>query len=241
MNPRTLLVTGCSRGIGLAVTRRLLDEGHAVIGVSRQHPDVGDTGFIHVRLDLSDLQRLPEQLAEIAKSHPQIDGLVLNAGMGRFGALEQFSAAQVRQLIDLNLTSQVLIALAFLPKLKHRGAGDLVFVGSEAAIKGGRNGAVYSATKFALRGLASALARELAPQGVHVAHFVIDGGVLNPAKGRVPGPDDPEDRYLGLVNNRCSDQTSERAEVGNREGAARHVGHRQRAFLGPLKCGLFIV
>ena len=91
MNPRTLLVTGCSRGIGLAVTRRLLDEGHAVIGVSRQHPDVGDTGFIHVRLDLSDLQRLPEQLAEIAKSHPQIDGLVLNAGMGRFGALEQFS------------------------------------------------------------------------------------------------------------------------------------------------------
>ena len=177
MNPRTLLVTGCSRGIGLAVIRRLLDEGHAVIGVSRQHPDVGDTGFIHVSLDLSDLQRLPEQLAEIAKSHPQIDGLVLNAGMGRFGALEQFSAAQVRQLIDLNLTSQVLIARAFLPKLKHRGAGDLVFVGSEAAIKGGRNGAVYSATKFALRGLAQALQEECSASGVRVG--IINPGMVN--------------------------------------------------------------
>ena len=128
MNPRTLLVTGCSRGIGLAVTRRLLDEGHAVIGVSRQRPDIDNAGFIHVRLDLSDLQRLPEQRAEIAKSHPQIDGLVLNAGMGRFGALEQFSAAQVRQLIDLNLTSQVLLAREFLPRLKKSGGGDLVFI-----------------------------------------------------------------------------------------------------------------
>jgi 3-hydroxy acid dehydrogenase / malonic semialdehyde reductase len=177
MTPRTLLVTGCSRGIGLAVTQRLLDEGHEVIGISRQAPDIGHAQFSHVRLDLSALAALPEQLGGIAKTRPEIDGLVLNAGMGRFGALEQFSVAQVQQLIDLNLTSQVLIAREFLPKLKRHGAGDLLFIGSEAALRGGRNGAIYSATKFALRGLAQALQQECASSGVRVG--IINPGMVN--------------------------------------------------------------
>ena len=177
MTPRTLLVTGCSRGIGLAVTQRLLDEGHSVIGVSRQAPDIGHAQFSHVRLDLSELASLPEQLRDIAKTRPDIDGLVLNAGMGRFGALEQFSVAQVHQLIDLNLTSQVLIAREFLPKLKRHGAGDLLFIGSEAALRGGRNGAIYSATKFALRGLVQALQQECSSSGVRVG--IINPGMVN--------------------------------------------------------------
>lgn len=177
MNQRTLLVTGCSRGIGLAVTQRLLDEGHAVIGISREVPDIQHEGFSHIRLDLSELAALPDRLKQIAKDHPGIDGLVLNAGMGRFGALEQFSVAQIHQLVDLNLTSQILIAREFVPRLKKQGSGDLVFIGSEAALKGGKNGAVYSATKFALRGLVQALQEECSSNGVRIG--IVNPGMVN--------------------------------------------------------------
>ncbi|MGD9255235.1 MAG: SDR family oxidoreductase, partial [Chromatiales bacterium] len=173
MMQRKLLVTGCSRGIGHAISSRLLDEGHRVVGLSRSIPGLDSDRFTHVSLDLSDIDELPKRLRELDRQHPDIDALVLNAGIGRFGALEQFSAIQIRQLVDLNLTSQVLIAREFLPALKRRGSGDLVFIGSESALKGGRNGAVYAATKFGLRGLVQALQEECSTSGVRV-------GIINP-------------------------------------------------------------
>ena len=91
----------------------------------------------------------------------------------RFGSLEQFSPGQIRRLIDLNLTSQILLARTFLPLLKKQGHGNLVFIGSEAALSGGRKGAVYSASKFALRGFAQSLREECAASGVRV-------GMVNP-------------------------------------------------------------
>ena len=177
MKQRKLLVTGCSRGIGLAITRRLLADGHRVVGISRARPEIEAAGFTHVHLDLSDLDELPDALRALSKTHPDIDGLILNAGFGRFGSLEQFSSIQIRQLIDLNLTSQVLVAREFLPKLKQRDSGDMVFVGSESALKGGRYGAVYSATKFGIRGLVQALQEECSPSGVRVG--IVNPGMVN--------------------------------------------------------------
>jgi short-subunit dehydrogenase len=177
MKQRKLLVTGCSRGIGLAVTRRLLADGHQVVGISRARPEIDAAGFTHVKLDLSDLDALPDALRDLSKTHPDINGLVLNAGFGRFGSLEQFSSIQIRQLIDLNLTSHVLVAREFLPKLKQKESGDMVFVGSESALKGGRYGAVYSATKFGLRGLVQALQEECSASGVRVG--IVNPGMVN--------------------------------------------------------------
>ena len=177
MKQRKLLVTGCSRGIGLAITRRLLADGHLVVGISRARPEIDAAGFTHVKLDLSDLDALPDALRDLSTTHPDINGLVLNAGFGRFGTLEQFSSSQVRQLIDLNLTSHVLVAREFLPKLKQKESGDMVFVGSESALKGGRYGAVYSATKFGLRGLVQALQEECSASGVRVG--IVNPGMVN--------------------------------------------------------------
>ena len=177
MKQRKLLVTGCSRGIGLAITRQLLVDGHQVIGISRARPEIDAAGFTHVKLDLSDLDALPDALRDLSKTHPDINGLVLNAGFGRFGTLEQFSSSQVRQLIDLNLTSHVLVAREFLPKLKQKESGDMVFVGSESALKGGRYGAVYSATKFGLRGLVQALQEECSASGVRIG--IVNPGMVN--------------------------------------------------------------
>ncbi|MEJ2316041.1 MAG: SDR family NAD(P)-dependent oxidoreductase [Gammaproteobacteria bacterium] len=177
MKQRQLLVTGCSRGIGLAMTKRLLDEGHRVVGISRLSPGIDSDRFSHVGIDLSDLDKLPHALHELSAQQPDIDAVVLNAGIGRFGSLEEFSVRQIRQLVDLNLTSQVLLAREFLPKLKKRGSGDLVFIGSESALRGGRYGTVYAATKFGLRGLVQALQEECSTSNVRVG--IINPGMVN--------------------------------------------------------------
>ena len=172
---RTALVTGASRGIGEAICKYLLDRGCHVIGIARSFSSqtLSLSNFTPVELDLARTGSLESALKTLRKEHPAIDAVICNAGQGRFGALEQFSQAQIEQLINLNLTSQILVARAFLPQLKARGEGDLVFMGSEAALSGGKKGAVYCATKFALRGLAQSLREECAASGVRV-------GIINP-------------------------------------------------------------
>jgi len=177
MKQRQLLVTGCSRGIGLAITNRLLAGGHRVVGISRLSPGIDSDSFSHVQLDLSDLDTLPDALREVSKQHPDIDAVVLNAGSGRFGSLEEFSPSQIRQLVDLNLTSQILLAREFLPRLKKSGGGDLVFIGSESALRGGRYGTVYAATKFGLRGLVQSLQEECSASSVRVG--IVNPGMVN--------------------------------------------------------------
>jgi 3-hydroxy acid dehydrogenase/malonic semialdehyde reductase len=172
--PRTLLVTGASRGIGRALADRLLARGDRVVALARgfdadwQHPDLAA-----VTVDLADLATLPERLRAVAREHGDIDGLVCNAGRGVFGSLEEFSPRQVGELVDLNLTSQLLLVREFLPAFKRRRRGDIGLMGSESALSGGRRGVVYCATKFALRGAAQALREECAASGVRV-------GVVNP-------------------------------------------------------------
>jgi 3-hydroxy acid dehydrogenase/malonic semialdehyde reductase len=196
MKQRQLLVTGCSRGIGLAITRRLLAEGHRVVGISRHSPGIDAGLFSHMELDLSALESLPDALRELSKQYPDIDAVVLNAGIGRFGSLEEFSASQIRQLVDLNLTSQLLLAREFVPKLKKRGGGDMVFIGSESALRGGRYGTVYAASKFGVRGLVQALQDECSASSVRV-------GIVNPGMVNTSffddldfRPGDEEDQHL---------------------------------------------
>lgn len=174
----TILVTGASRGIGAAISYRLLQDGHKVLGISREQGDeeFGDN-FTYIGLDLGDPEGLPYALKHIGSTYPEIDAVVLNAGQGKFGTIEQFSAETIQQLINLNFTAQALMAREFLPRLKRKGYGNLIFIGSEAALSGGKNGAIYSATKFALRGLAQSLQEECSSSGVRVG--IINPGMVN--------------------------------------------------------------
>ena len=193
-----VLVTGASSGIGRAVCERLLADGHRAIGIAR---DFGkfpcdDCRFKSHTIDLADLDQLPAHLQNLVATYPALDALVLNAGVGRFGTLEQFSYDQIRGLIDLNLTSHVFVARAFLPALKKAGRGHLVFMGSEAALTGTAQGSLYCAAKFALRGLAQALRTECARAGVRVT-LVNPGMVQSPffdALDFRPGPE--PDNYI---------------------------------------------
>ncbi len=176
-----VLVTGASSGIGRAICEKLLAEGHHIIALSRDfakfpcnHPH-----FTPHPIDLADLDRLPPRLKDLAAAYPRLDALVLNAGIGRFGNLEQFSYDQIRTLIDLNFTSHAFIARTFLPQLKKAGRGHLIFTGSEAALTGTQKGSLYCAAKFALRGFAQALRAETARAGLRVT--LVNPGMVRSA------------------------------------------------------------
>lgn len=179
--PRTVVVTGASSGIGRAVVEAQLRAGQRVIAMARSLRGLpaASARFVGVGIDLADLDRLPNHLDEIVRDHPEVSALVCCAGAGRFGSLEEFSYDGIRSLVELNLTSQIYVVRAFVPLLKRQRRGDIVLIGSEAALAGGRRGAVYAATKFGLRGLAQSLRQECATAGVRVC-------IVNPGMVRTP-------------------------------------------------------
>ncbi|MBX2869710.1 MAG: SDR family oxidoreductase [Acidiferrobacterales bacterium] len=169
-------MTGASSGIGAAVTQLLADHGCQVLGLSRRPAKCDSKLVSSLEVDLSKLSQL-EQNLESLKELAVIDGVILSHGYGDFGALEQFSSQRIRKLIDTNLTSCILLSRLFLPILKTQGHGTLVLIGSESALRGGRQGAVYSATKFALRGLAQSLRQEASTAGVRV--LLVNPGMVD--------------------------------------------------------------
>lgn len=175
------IITGSSSGIGRATTELLLQHGASVVGIARDHAKFSPASdrYEPITLDLSDLDTAAIALDRLARVHDNVGAVISNAGAGRFGAIEQFSAAQIRHDIDLNLTSHLLLARSFLPVLKQRNGGDLIIMGSESALRGARTGSVYCAAKFGLRGAAQALADECARRGVRVT-------LVNPGLVRTP-------------------------------------------------------
>lgn len=178
---RTILVTGASSGIGRAIARQLLRQGHVVIGVARDsrrferaHP-----AFFPMALDLSQLADIESAAKRWQKQFPELDAVVFAAGYGQFGSLEQFSYAQIERLLTVNFTSQVFLTRALLPRLKQKPHANLVYIGSEAALKGSRNGSIYCASKFALRGFTQALRDECGKSGVRVS--LVNPGMVDTA------------------------------------------------------------
>ncbi len=178
---RTVLVTGASSGIGRAVAQNLLQQGHTVIGVSRDCRKFirQMDNFSFVQLDLSQLNELPQKIRQLQQMFPEIDAVVFSAGMGQFGSVEEFSYSQIEALMTINFTSQVFLTKALLPALKRKASSDLIFIGSEAALKGSRKGAVYCAGKFALRGFTQALREECGNS--HVRVCLINPGMVKTA------------------------------------------------------------
>lgn len=171
----TILLTGASSGIGRATAQCLLERGYRVIGLARDFRKFAcvDENFTAIPVDLSALESLPAFLEQLLEEQGPVDGVICNAGKGRFASLEEFSYAQIRNLLELNLTSQIFLVRALLPGMKQRKSGTLVFIGSETALNGARRGTVYAAAKFGLRGLAQSLRQECSASGIRV-------GIINP-------------------------------------------------------------
>lgn len=178
---RCVLVTGASSGIGRAIARRLLALGHEVVGASRkpQQFTSAQIGFYPIALDMADAGQIETATRQLVADFPQLDAVVFAAGFGRFGGLEQFSNSQIQALLQVNLIGQMQLTRLVLPHLKHQPHANLIYLGSEAALKGSRHGSVYCASKFALRGFSQALREECGKSPVRVS--LINPGMVDTA------------------------------------------------------------
>ena len=176
LTPRKILITGTSSGIGLAAARRLTERGHTVIGIARRLSPLEHPLYSHQQIDLS-IPTASEKLNAIAKEHNDITAIISNAGGGQFGSLENFSPKQIGQSLQQNLLSHIYLVRAFIALLKQQSHGNIIVMGSEAALSGSRQGSLYCAAKFGLRGFVQSLREECSTRNVHV-------GIINPGMVR---------------------------------------------------------
>ena len=168
---RKVLVTGSSDGIGRSITLSLLKSGAKVIGLARNHSKFNPEtkNYIKYKTDFSNEEILLNTIAKIIKDHKELDCLVSNAGFGKFGTLETFSTKEINDFIFTNLTSHMILTNKILPHLKKIRKGNIIFIGSESALKGGKNGSLYSAAKFGLRGFSQSIREESCSKNIHVS------------------------------------------------------------------------
>ena len=171
MEDKCVLVTGSSSGIGYEITSKLLDLGAKVIGIARNHDKskLENKNYITYNCDISNHKKLETLLKQILKKHPEINGLISNAGYGDFGPLENFSTLQIDNFIATNLTSHLVLTKVLLPHFKRIKIGDIIFIGSEAGLLGAKNGSLYCTTKFGLRGFSEALSKDVTKNNIRVS------------------------------------------------------------------------
>ena len=134
---------------------------------SKFNPEIKN--YIKYKTDFSNEEILLNTIAKIIKDHKDLDCLVSNAGFGKFGTLETFSTKEINDFIFTNLTSHMILTNKILPHLKKIRKGNIIFIGSESALKGGKNGSLYSAAKFGLRGFSQSIREESCSKNIHVS------------------------------------------------------------------------
>ncbi|MCY4339934.1 MAG: SDR family oxidoreductase [Gammaproteobacteria bacterium] len=172
---RSVLISGASRGLGLATARELAERGYTVFagvrkaGILREEP-----GLAEVLLDVTS-QSSVERAVELARREADgIDILINNAGLHAFGALETASERRFRELLEVNLLGAWRLSRAVLPCMRGRGSGHILMVSSLSGLVGLPADGQYAASKFALEGMSESLALEVQRFGVRVT--LLDAG-----------------------------------------------------------------
>lgn len=162
---RTILITGASRGIGLAIAQRASQDGHHVIGLARSAPKEAFPGTFR-SVDLADPQATDEALKEIASTF-EVDSVVNNAGLTTSSTLEETSVEELDRILAINLRAPLQCVQACLPSMIRSGRGAIVNIASRAALGMPRRTA-YSAAKSGLIGYTRTWALELGRHGITV-------------------------------------------------------------------------
>ena len=203
---RTVLLTGATGGIGHAIARAVAARGGSLVLTGRRadvlEPLAAETGGRAIACDLS----RREDLAGLLDEAGAVDVLVANAALPGSGLLTSFSEAEIDAALDVNLRAPMVLARRLAEPMAARRSGHMVFVSSLAGKAASGGGAVYSATKFGLRGFALALREDLRDDGVGVSvvfpGFIRDGGMFHEAGVRLPrfvGTKSPDEVAAGVV------------------------------------------
>ena len=167
------LVTGASKGLGLTLVKKLLQQGYAVAATSRTldalHTEIsGQTAsFLPLQVDLVNEQSVVAAIAETIRTFGNIDVVVNNAGYGQIGTLEELSDAEARQNFDINVFGSLNVIRAVMPHLREQRSGVIFNISSVGGFTGNFPGwGIYCATKFAMAGFTESLAAEAKSFGI---------------------------------------------------------------------------
>jgi NAD(P)-dependent dehydrogenase (short-subunit alcohol dehydrogenase family) len=172
MNNRTVLITGCSSGIGRATAYAFLDEEWRVYATARNPADIqqlGEAGCDIGTLDVTDRDDVERVVDRIIEAEGRIDALVNNAGYGQHGPLEDVDEALFRRQFDVNVFGPHRLVREVLPHMRERARGTIVNVSSLAGRLAAPGMGAYSATKHAVEGYSDALRLEVEPFDVDVS------------------------------------------------------------------------
>ena len=191
------LIVGAGAGISASVARKLAARGYKTILAARNTDKLEDLANAvsgkAVRCDATD----PEAVADVFRSIPSgesLDFVLYNASARQRAAFVDLDPDRVRDAIMISAYGGFLVAQEAARRMLDQGHGAIFFTGASASVKGYPQSAPFAMGKFALRGLAQSMARELQPQNIHVAHFIIDGAVRN------PGRTEPADRPQSMLD-----------------------------------------
>jgi NAD(P)-dependent dehydrogenase (short-subunit alcohol dehydrogenase family) len=207
---KTALIVGTGSGLSASLTRLLSRQGMRVAVAARDtdklKPLLEETGAAAFAADASDAQAVAGLFDAVQQRFGDPDVVVFNASARLRGPLADLNPAEVQRVLAVSAFGGFLVGQQAAKRMLVKGRGAILFTGASASVKGYARSAPFAMGKFALRGLAQSMARELAPQGIHVAHVVIDGQIREAGREDPPGktdstldPDAIAQSYLDLL------------------------------------------
>ena len=174
------LIVGAGSGLSGSLAKLCAAQGMRVALAARTVEKLKSfEGASFHRCDATD----PSQVRTLFESIDTPELVLYNASYRVRGPLLSLNPEDVEKTLRVTAYGGFLVAQAAAKRMLERGSGSVFFTGASASVKGYAESAPFAMGKFALRGLAQSLARELGPKGIHVAHFVIDGGISKTAEG----------------------------------------------------------
>ena len=200
------LIVGVGDGLSASLARLLAREGYDLVLAARDIAKLSalaqETSASLAACDASNEESVTQLFAGLPHA-PSV--VVYNPSYRVRGPLVELNAMHVKKTIEVTAFGAFLVAQQAARMMLAAGHGAIIFTGASAGVKGYAKSAPFAMGKFALRGLAQSMARELHPQGLHIAHVVIDGGIASPrrhdegGKGALLHPDAIADTYLHLI------------------------------------------
>jgi NAD(P)-dependent dehydrogenase (short-subunit alcohol dehydrogenase family) len=179
--PQSVLIVGAGAGLSASVGRRFAREG-ARVALAARRPDklkdpAAELDARTYACDVSERASVDAMVSAVTADLGLPDVVLFNPSARVRGPFTELDAEAVKQALLVTCYGGYLVCNAVVPGMVARGSGTILFTGASASVKGYPQSASFAMGKFGLRGLAQSLARELQPQGIHIAHFVIDGGI----------------------------------------------------------------
>lgn len=175
MKKKVWFITGASKGLGLSLTKKLIENGYRVAATSRNINDLRDAisatpeNFLPLKVELTDENSVEAAIKETVDHFGGIDVVVNNAGYGQIGSLEELTDGEARENFNINVFGSLNVIRKAMPYLRAQKSGHIFNIASIGGFNGAFPGfGIYAATKFAVHGFSESLAPEVKPFGIQV-------------------------------------------------------------------------